>query len=184
VTIHLAEDRTRTRILDAAGPLLVRAPRSSLADVAAAAGVGRTTVHRCFATREALLDALAVAAVARIEDAVRAAAVEQGPAAGALQRLVVELLAVADEFAFAGTAQALALPELSDAWEDLDRRLCALVDRGKESGEFRTDLSTPFVVDALAGLLEAAGASVAEGRTARRTAATDVLRLLLEGLAR
>jgi AcrR family transcriptional regulator len=184
VTAQFAEDRTRTRILAAAGPLLVRAPRSSLADVAAAAGVGRTTVHRCFATRDALLDALAVTAVDRIEEAVHTSALEEGTAVEALQRLVAGLLGIADTFAFASTAQAWALPELEATWGDLDRRLCTLVDRGKASGEFRADLPTTFVVDALAGLLDAAGTSVADGRTARRNAPHDVLALLLHGLAR
>ena len=58
--------RTRQRILDAARDQLTRDPRATIADVAAAAGVGRSTLHRHFPTRV---------------DLVRAA--EAAPAAGA-----------------------------------------------------------------------------------------------------
>ncbi|HUW15956.1 MAG TPA: TetR family transcriptional regulator, partial [Actinomycetes bacterium] len=51
-------DRTRRAVLDAAARLFGKNSTASLSDVAAAAGVGRTTVHRCFATREELVRAL------------------------------------------------------------------------------------------------------------------------------
>jgi serine phosphatase RsbU (regulator of sigma subunit) len=50
--------RNRERILDAAERLIERAPSATLADIAAAAGVARSTLHRRFASREDLLAAL------------------------------------------------------------------------------------------------------------------------------
>jgi len=50
--------RNRERILDAAERLLERSPSATLADIAAAAGVARSTLHRRFASREDLLAAL------------------------------------------------------------------------------------------------------------------------------
>jgi serine phosphatase RsbU (regulator of sigma subunit) len=50
--------RNRERILDAAERMLRRFPAATLADIAAAAGVSRSTLHRRFASREGLLDAL------------------------------------------------------------------------------------------------------------------------------
>ncbi len=50
--------RNRERILDAAERLLEHSPSATLADIAAAAGVSRSTVHRRFADRDALLAAL------------------------------------------------------------------------------------------------------------------------------
>ena len=47
----------RERILQAAAQLLERSPKASLADVAAAAGVSRSTVNRHFPTRAALVRA-------------------------------------------------------------------------------------------------------------------------------
>ena len=52
-------ERSRERILDAARGLLAREPRATMAEVAAAARVGRSTLHCHFATRQDLTDALA-----------------------------------------------------------------------------------------------------------------------------
>jgi serine phosphatase RsbU (regulator of sigma subunit) len=50
--------RNRERILDAAERLLERAPSATLSDIAVAAGVARSTLHRRFPTREDLVAAL------------------------------------------------------------------------------------------------------------------------------
>lgn len=50
--------RSRERILTAAGPLFRENPRATMAEVAAAAGLGRSTLHRHFATRVDLVRAL------------------------------------------------------------------------------------------------------------------------------
>jgi serine phosphatase RsbU (regulator of sigma subunit) len=50
--------RNRERILDAAERMLEHAPSATLADIAAAAGVARSTLHRRFSNRDALLAAL------------------------------------------------------------------------------------------------------------------------------
>jgi serine phosphatase RsbU (regulator of sigma subunit) len=49
--------RNRERIIRAAAQLLQRSPSTSLADVATAAGVSRSTLHRHFPTRAALVEA-------------------------------------------------------------------------------------------------------------------------------
>jgi AcrR family transcriptional regulator len=50
--------RNRTRILETAGRLLAQSPSATLADVAAAAGVSRSTIYRHFSDREALVAAI------------------------------------------------------------------------------------------------------------------------------
>jgi serine phosphatase RsbU (regulator of sigma subunit) len=51
--------RNRERILDAAERMLERSPTASLSQIASAAGVSRSTLHRRFTSRDALLSALA-----------------------------------------------------------------------------------------------------------------------------
>ncbi len=50
--------RNRERILDAAERMLERSPSASLTEIAKAAGVSRSTLHRRFTSRDALLAAL------------------------------------------------------------------------------------------------------------------------------
>lgn len=50
--------RNRERILDAAARLLEQSPSATLVDIAAAAGVARSTLHRRFASRDELIAAL------------------------------------------------------------------------------------------------------------------------------
>jgi len=50
--------RNRERILDAAERMLERSPSASLSEIASAAGVSRSTLHRRFVSRDALIAAL------------------------------------------------------------------------------------------------------------------------------
>ena len=61
MTESATRTRTRQAILAAAVTVFARDPSAALGEVAAAAGVGRTTLHRYFAERSDLLAALAVA---------------------------------------------------------------------------------------------------------------------------
>ena len=65
-----SNDSTRRRLLETAATLLCKDSGASLAEVAAAAGIGRTTLHRYFPSRHDLLYALADDALIRVEEAV------------------------------------------------------------------------------------------------------------------
>ncbi|SFP06198.1 regulatory protein, tetR family [Amycolatopsis arida] len=119
-------ERTVHTILEAAEQLLARTPTATMAQIAEAAGVSRTTVHRRFATREALLDAMAESALRQLRDAVEAADVDTAPPLVALHQATVNVLEVklGRRIAFrhlSPTNQAAAaiqadLARMSDAW--------------------------------------------------------------------
>jgi AcrR family transcriptional regulator len=71
--------QTRT-LLDVATRVLVADPAASLGDVAAAAGVSRTTLHSRFPTRHALLVALAEEALTLVEQALEDSGIEAADA--------------------------------------------------------------------------------------------------------
>jgi TetR/AcrR family transcriptional repressor of lfrA len=80
--------RTRKAILDAAMSVLADNPAASLGDIATAAGVGRSTLHRYFAERSDLLHALARHVHQLSNAAIEHAEPDCGPAVEALRRVV------------------------------------------------------------------------------------------------
>lgn len=80
--------RTRKAILDAAVSVLADNPAASLGDIATAAGVGRSTLHRYFAERTDLLHALARHVHQLSNAAIEHAEPDCGPAVEALRRVV------------------------------------------------------------------------------------------------
>jgi TetR/AcrR family transcriptional repressor of lfrA len=80
--------RTRKAILDAAMAVLADNPAAPLSDIAAAADVGRSTLHRYYPERTDLLRALAVYVHALSTEAITQADPQCGPAVDALRRVV------------------------------------------------------------------------------------------------
>lgn len=85
-----ARARTRNAILDAAVDVLAADHQASLADVAAAAEVGRTTVHRYFPERADLIHAVVHHVVELSHQAIQRAEPDSGPLHDALRRVVEE----------------------------------------------------------------------------------------------
>lgn len=88
--------RTRQAILDAAIQVLARNPAAPLGDVATAADVGRTTLHRYFAERDDLLHALREEVGRRLGEARDRARLGDDSGASALHRLCQEYFDLGD----------------------------------------------------------------------------------------
>lgn len=82
--------RTRQAILEAAIEVLGRNPAAPLGEVAVAAAVGRTTLHRYFPERSDLLAALGAEAASRLGGVVARARTPEGSGAVAFRRLCAE----------------------------------------------------------------------------------------------
>jgi AcrR family transcriptional regulator len=176
---------TRHRILAAAADVLSVNPGATVADVAASAGLGRTTVHRLFPTRDALVRALAIDAIDRLDAALNACHLDEGSAPEVLARVAAALVPISHEFRFleAGPDVWELDGEVSKRWYRLADRLEAVVERGKRSGHLRSEIPTAWLVDLVAVGVWCAGASIDDGRIARNDAARLLVEVLLRGAA-
>lgn len=181
-------DRSRESILRAATQVLVAAPQTTLAELAVTLGIGRTTLHRLFPTREDLLRAIAHDALDHIAEVYARAGVTDVPPHGedalsALQRLVVELVPLGPSLVFL-----LRATELDDdaaiarRSEDIDRPLIACVEAAQEHGDIEATLPTWWVTESLLAGVYIGWEQIAKGRLAPLDAPDLVIRTWLHGV--
>ncbi|WP_246025440.1 TetR/AcrR family transcriptional regulator [Saccharopolyspora antimicrobica] len=131
-------ERTVQVILEAAERVLRADPAASMAQIAEAAGVARTTVHRRFASREALVEAMAVWAAEQFRDAVAAARPDSAPPLVALHQVTVNVLRVKADWGFAMSRTAVGEGECIH--EEVRQACVRLFQRAKDSGALRSDV--------------------------------------------
>lgn len=172
------------KLLDIATRVLVSVPTASLADVAAAAGVSRTTLHARYPTRQALLVALAHDAMDKLTAAYDAARLGEGPVRPALLRAVEALVPLGPRAEFLLRERSLDDDaEMVARYAGLDAPLLALVQRGQRGGDLRTDLPAWWLVASLVAAVYGAWEAIADGRLAPRDAPGLVLTSVLDGAA-
>lgn len=182
---------TRAAVLAAATRLLNTEPTASMAQVAAAAGVGRATVHRHFATREELLHEIGVGSLDRWEEsleAVGAAAATDSEDAGqvraALEAMLARFVVDAQDFAIALTdTNIVAAPALRERCEQIFVREVALYAAGQRTGVLRSDVPARWLGHTVYGLLVAMRDALIEGDIARRDAVDLITTTFFEGSA-
>ncbi len=171
-------------MLETATRVLLASPSASLADVAAAAGVSRTTLHLRYPTRQDLLVALAHEALDLVGQAYASARLDKGTVVAALRRLVEATIPLGARTGFLLRERSLdADAGVARRYAALDAPLYSLVERGRASGELRSDLPPWWVVASLGGTVYTAWESIDSGRLAPRDATALVLTTMVDGLA-
>lgn len=123
-------ERTRKAILDAAMTVLADKPTASLSDIAAAADVGRSTVHRYYPERTDLLRALARHVHELSNAAIDRADPTHGPADAALRRVVESQLDLGPIVIFVYSEPTiLADPELAAYLDTGDEAIVEVLNR-------------------------------------------------------
>jgi TetR/AcrR family transcriptional repressor of mexCD-oprJ operon len=178
-------ERNIEAILDAVERLLERGSPASIVAVAKEAGVSRVTVYAHFATREQLLEAVVERTVKRTTEALDGVEPERGPPLEALQRVLdIGWRDLDRNNAIAQAAgEQLTAEALRRTHQPAHRRLRKLVDRGRRSGDFRTDVPAEWLVTAFHALIHAAGDDVRAGRM-RAGAALDALHVTMQDVFR
>ena len=164
-------ERNVLRIQEAAIRLWADEPSAGVADVAAAAGVGRATLYRHFPTRDSLLEAIRHRGLADGEAAVQACRIDEGTATDALSRLLAAWLELGDRYRVVVSNPSQ--PDNVEARareEQLGEAFVRLIERGKAEGDFSPDVPSLWGGAAVGALLVAAIRGVGEGRVPREDA--------------
>lgn len=157
-----AAERSIEAILDAAQRLLAEGADASTSAVAAAASVSRVTLYSHFPTRGELLQAVAERVISRNAEAINAAALTDGPADQALDRLIDTAWA---KLAISRSLLAAARRELQNdalikAHKEINQPILTLIKRGQKEGVFRTDVPDHWLLATYYALMHAFGDEV------------------------
>lgn len=191
-----ALDRSRGAVIAAATRLLLESPHLSLGDLAVRIGIGRTTLHRMFPTRQALLAAIAHDALDHLAEvyaeaglgAVTAprgtAKAVRATAIAPLARLIESMIPLGSRLMFLVRAAELqAEPEIDRRLQELDRPLRQTIEAAQRAGALATDTPSWWMVESLYALIYIGWEQIERGRLAARDAAPLVLRSWLGGMA-
>lgn len=168
-------------VLDAATTLLGHDPAATMADVARAAGVGRATLYRRYATRDALLQAIRVRALTECREALAEVEPGVGSAADELAAALRALFAVVDRYRVLAAAPRLDRedPTQRSLADDVERPVAAIVHRGLASGEFRGDVPPELAAAMATSLLTAGRRAVVEAGVDPAVAEAALVRAVL-----
>ncbi|MFE5856719.1 TetR/AcrR family transcriptional regulator [Streptomyces sp. NPDC056500] len=191
-------NRTRRAILGAAAEVLARDRTATLADIAKAAQVGRSTLHRYFPDRDDLIHAAVADSYLVIQQSIQDAAVDQGTALEAMRRLIAAIVdtggrmlflygdsRVLEDFAAHdggdGAAEA-AEGESDTAPDSVSSMVVDLIRRGQSEGAFDPTLDVDWVQDVIWALVYTGCEAASRGTLPRHGVTTAVVRMLENGI--
>lgn len=171
--------RNRAAVVAAGFEVLSRHPEASMQDVAAASGLGRTTVYRHFPSREALITALFEEVFGDATRAVEAILEAADAPAEVFPRLAAELLDLGDRYGFLEAHR-----DLGEAVrrQHRDEPLLAWIARQIDAGTLQP-LGAAWIQAVASMIIAAAFDEIHAGRETRESAAEKLSVTLLAAFA-
>lgn len=148
--------RNLIAVLHAGARLLAQDPGTSMAAIASAAGVDRTTVHRRFANREALLSAVFQAKLDSAEHVLDQARLAEAPLPVALHRYLEGIIPVSREWPVDTRLMMQKDPAARVRRQEQSARLDAFIRRALDEGYLRPDVDAAWARAILDELVDTA----------------------------
>ena len=181
-TVGRSRRAVKRPLLDVVAEVLVAQPGASLAEVAEAAGISRTTLHKNYATRDDLVRAVGLRATEIWEQAVDRVADEPGTEAG-LRVLLGAMIESGPQLTFLWRNPVLDEDhELVQRYIDVEKRCLAVLDRGRRGGLLAASTPDWWLLQTVYALVYTAAEAVQFGKLAPLDAPGLALRTLLHGL--
>lgn len=172
----------RDAVIEAAFDLFSRDPSASISEVAAAAGVGRATLHRHFAGRADLVLALANIATEELNEAVKSAVAGAPSWTEALRLSMGAIIPLADRNWFLAQEPLEHHPDIAAAHAAQQAELVEAIDEARKEGAFAPEVPTSWIAAAYDTLIYAGWQAVREGDLTPAQAADLAWRTLAHGL--
>jgi AcrR family transcriptional regulator len=173
---------TRPSLLDVAAEVLVADPAASLAEVAAAAGIGRTTLHKHYATRDDLLCAVGHRAIDLWERAVSPVTGTDEPDGG-LRAITAAMIPIGPQLAFLWRTPAFDhITALDERWKAAEARVLAVLKRAQDRGVVSGSVPDWWLLQTFYSVIYVAAESVGAGKLAPLDAPDLVLSTFLHGI--
>ena len=156
---------TRPSLLDVAAEVLVADPAASLAEVAEAAGIGRTTLHKHYPTRDDLLRAVGDRALDLWEHAVAGITAAEDPDGG-LRAVIAAMIPIGPQLAFLWRTPAFDhITEIGAQWCAVEAATAAILKRAQSLARLEATIALRMLAERMPGLARA-------GTVKRRNATT------------
>ncbi|SLI54587.1 TetR family transcriptional regulator [Mycobacteroides abscessus subsp. bolletii] len=180
---HLSDVQARTRaaILAATASALAANRTATMPEIAAAAGVGRTTLHRYFADRETLIYEATLDAIRVVLEAADEAATDDGSALDAMRRFVAAAVSIGERLVFLFGDPSV-LRDIRPVQAPTFELVLNLITRGQHEGVFDPDLSPIWIRHALYGLILQGCEQAMVGALPRHTVAPLIIRTFERGI--
>ena len=173
------------QILESAAEVLARRPDATLQSIATAAGISRTTIFNKFATRDALIEALAVDSLRRIGEVMARVPsdVDSNDSAGfasVMREVTAGLMPLGPRTAFLRVVPGWG-NELDRHWVEAVTPLAVYIGMAQSRGILRSDQPARWLVASYIGLLFAAWDEIAEGELGHAQASRLVIETWMSG---
>jgi AcrR family transcriptional regulator len=173
--------RIRVSVLDVVAEVLVADPSASLAEVALAAGIGRTTLHKQYATRNDLIRAVGFRSLDLWEQAL--SGISDADLDGGLREVVAAMIPIGPQLAFLWrTPEFDHDKEIEQREQVVEKHLLAVLKRAQDRGVLAAAAPQWWLRQTFYALIYVAACSVRDGYLAPRDAPDYMIRMFLHGI--